>query len=282
MELNLAIRGHDFNKRETPAELAKEIAAAGLHNIQFALNVSFPEVPSESGNMNPGVGNFYRKTFAEQDVEIVVLSCYINMIHPDVEQREQVLQKFFSYLRTARAFGANMVATETGNIDAEIHYTEKNFTPEAFEKVVESVSRMASYAEKMGMFVAIEGGLNHPIYSPQKVKELLDRVQSPNVQIILDTTNFLKADTYQDQRKVIDQAFELYGSDIAAIHLKDFVVEEGRVKPVAIGTGMMDFPYLLEVVKREKPYLPLIMEETKEPDVPNAIAYLKEIATSLG
>lgn len=281
MTLNLAIRGHDFNKRITPEELAQEISKVGLKNIQFAINISFPEVASEKENMNSGMGNYYRRIFEEKDIQITVLSCYINMIHPDENERKNVLEKFNSYLRTAKAFGADMVATETGNIDAEIHYTEDNFTEEAFEKVVTSVKQMATYAEKMGMIVAIEGGLNHPIYSPQKIKDLLDRVQSPNVQIILDTTNFLRVDTWEDQRKIIDQSFELFGDKIAALHLKDFVVEGNSLKPVAIGEGLMDFPYLIERVRKEKPFLPLIMEETKEPFVPEAIKLLNEIARKL-
>ncbi|AZP03852.1 sugar phosphate isomerase/epimerase [Jeotgalibaca ciconiae] len=277
MELNLAVRGHDFYREDTAERLAEKIAETGLKNIQFALPFSFPSVPSQFENMNPGMGNYYQRIFSKQDIQITVLSCYINMIHPDLNEREKLIDKFCSYLRVAKAFGASMVATETGCVDEEIHYTEENFTEEAFEKVVESVKKMVTYAEKLGMTVAIEGGLNHPIYSPKKMRELLDRIQSPNMQVILDVTNFLRPDTVQNQKEVIDEAFNLFGSEIAAIHLKDFVVENNLVKPVAIGTGEMDFEYLLKKVSQEKPYLHLIMEETKEPDIPNAIAYLEKI-----
>lgn len=281
MKLNLAIRGHDFNRVDTPEELAQKITATGIKSIQFALPMSFPQIPSDGVNMNPGMGSHFRRVFKQHDMEIAVLSCYINMIHPDESERAHVLDKFERYLKVAKSFGAQMVATETGCVDAEIHYTEDNFTQEAFEKVVASVKQLANVAEKVGMTVAIEGGMNHPIYSPQKVRELLDRVQSPNVQIILDVTNFLRGHNYQEQRAIIDESFELFGSELIGIHLKDFEVVDGEVRPVAIGTGQMDFAYLLEKVHAQKPYLHLIMEETKEKDVPAAIRYLEKLSESI-
>ena len=278
--MNIGVRGHDFNHVDTPEELGAKIKATGIKNIQFALPISFPTIPSTGENMNPGMGSFFRRTFQKADIEIAILSCYINMIHPDEAERENVLDKFGRYLQVAKSFGATMVATETGCVDADIHYTEENFTEEAFEKVVASVSRLVEVAEKVGVTVAIEGGMNHPIYSPQKVRELLDRIQSPNLKIILDVTNFLRADTYLLQRDIIDESFALFGSELVAIHLKDFVVEDGQVKPVAIGTGQMDFAYLLEKVKQTKPYLYLMMEETKETDVPAALQYLEKLYQS--
>lgn len=281
MMLNLAIRGHDFKQVASPEILAKNIAATGIKNIQFALPLSFPSIPSDGGNMNVGMGSYYRRAFKEQDIEIPVLSCYVNMIHPDLEERQNVLSKFERYLSAAKSFGANVVATETGCVDAEIHYTEANFTDEAFEKVVASVKQLTDYAEKIGMSVAIEGGLNHPIYSPKKMRELLDRIQSPNMQVILDVTNFLNVDTYQNQKAIIDEAFELFGDELCALHLKDFVIEDNKIIPAAIGTGEMDFPYLLKAVTKAKPHLHLIMEETKEADVPAAIVYLEKCAEAL-
>lgn len=275
--LNLAIRGHDFNREDSVDQLADKISKHGLQTIQFALPLSFPELASQAENINLGMGNYFRRSFAKYDVEIGVLSCYINMIHPDLNERHANLYKFNQYLRVAKSFGASMVATETGCVDAEIHYTEKNFTNEAFELVVTSVKQMVACAEKVGMTVAIEGGWNHPIYSPLKMRQLLDRIDSPNMQVILDVTNFLKADTADQQREIIDEAFNLFASDLAAIHLKDFVVENGVVIPTAIGKGQMDFSYLLEKVAQTKPYLQLIMEETKEADVRDAISYLNNL-----
>lgn len=57
------------------------------------------------------MGAAIKRELAKEDVQVGILSCYINMIHPDLEIREQLLQKFESYLRHARYFGAAMVAS---------------------------------------------------------------------------------------------------------------------------------------------------------------------------
>lgn len=277
MKFNIGIRGHDFDKVEDVKVLARKIKLKGINSIQFAPAISFPNIPFEEENMNPGMGKYYRKNFEQEGIDIAILSCYINMIHPDLTTRQANINKFKKYLSVARSFGADMVATETGCVDAEIHYTENNFSDEAFEMVVKSVKELVDHAEKVGMIVAIEGGKNHPIHTPERMKELIDRVNSKNMQVVLDVTNYLMPNTYQNQRDIIDSSFALFGSELVAIHLKDFIVKNGIIEPVAIGTGEMDFEYLLEKVNKEKPFLNLIMEETKEKDVSKSIKYLNSL-----
>jgi sugar phosphate isomerase/epimerase len=281
MELNLSIRAHDFNQVSDANKLAKNINSYGIESIQFAPPISFPHIPSEGYNINPGMGNYYRKIFGKYNINITILSCYINMIHPVETERKKVLNKFHSYLNTAKSFGADVVATETGCVDEEIHYTEENFTDSAFESVVESVEKLINHAEKIGMLVAIEGGKNHPIHTPQKMKKLLDRIDSPNLQVILDVTNYLMPHTYTNQRTIIDQSLELFGDRLVAVHLKDFIVENNEIKPVTIGEGEMDFPYLLTKINENKPYLNLVMEETKEDNLDKAIKYLTDISNKM-
>jgi hypothetical protein len=41
-----------------------------------------------------------------EKITISVLSCYINLIHPDLEEREKRLHQFETYIRYASMFGA--------------------------------------------------------------------------------------------------------------------------------------------------------------------------------
>ena len=110
--LNMTIRGHDLSGVTSVKELAEQTKKQGIHNLQLALGMSFPDMPSGAANLNPGMGAAIKRELAKEDVQVGILSCYINMIHPDLEIREQLLQKFESYLRHARYFGAAMVASE--------------------------------------------------------------------------------------------------------------------------------------------------------------------------
>ena len=81
-----------------------------------------------------------------------------------------------------------MIATETGSV--ETGYTPRNFTEEAYQIARDSVIEMVKEAEKFGVTVAIEAGINHPLYSYQLAKRLIHDVASPNLKLILDCCKF--------------------------------------------------------------------------------------------
>ncbi|KAF1297466.1 AP endonuclease [Enterococcus sp. JM4C] len=276
---NLTVRGHDLsglqshNRMDLPAKIRK----VGIHNVQLALAMSFPEIPSGKEHLSPGFGTYIKNSFMQEEVQIAILSCYINMIHPNEEVREEVLQKFESYLKYAKYFGASMVASETGNVLEEIVYTEKNFTSEAFEQAVTSIQRLVAYGEKVGMMVGIEPGLNHPVYSVEKMNEVVQRIDSEYLGVILDATNLITAENYADQVSILQQAFTLFGEKIVAIHLKDFVIEDGKVVPTAVGEGLMDVKGMLEVINQNKPLINIVLEETKDEKIAQAKQYIASL-----
>ncbi|WP_321387957.1 sugar phosphate isomerase/epimerase family protein [uncultured Enterococcus sp.] len=274
---NLTVRGHDISGNHSFTALPEKIKAVGIGNVQLALGMSFPELSSGKENISPGFGTFMKNTFMKQDVQIAILSCYINMIHPNEEIREEALQKFESYLKYAKYFGASMVASETGNVLEEIIYTEKNFTEEAFEKAVVSIQRLVNCGEKYGMMVGIEPGLNHPIYSVEKMHDLVQRIDSDYLGVIMDATNLITVDNYQKQTEILQQAFDLFGEKIVAIHLKDFIIEDEKVVPTAVGEGLMDVQGMLEIINKNKPLINIVLEETKD----EKIAQAKKLIASL-
>src|SRR5581483_1585940 len=113
-----------------------------------------------------------------------------------------------------------------------IVYTEENFKEEPFLEVVEIVRELVSEAEKFGVIVGIEAGVNHPIYSPKVMKRLLDSVGSNNLQVIFDPVNLLTIETYTHQEEIFQEAFDLFGDRIIVVHAKDFVPEDGQLKTV--------------------------------------------------
>ncbi|EUJ39662.1 AP endonuclease [Listeria weihenstephanensis FSL R9-0317] len=262
--MQFAIRGHDITNVKNVEDLALKTQLAGIQNVQLALGISFPNMPTETANINPGMGNYFRTKLAERDVNIAILSCYINMIHPDLDVREQLLQKFEAYVKHAKYFGASMVATETGCVFPEIAYTTENFTEEAFQETVDVIKRLVEVGEKHGMLIGIEPGLNHPIHSLQKTERLIELVDSDFLGIILDPTNLITAETYPNQVDIVKHAFRLFGESICAVHMKDFVVENDRVKPTYLFQGEMQVKEIISVIAQQKPNSFVVLEETKD------------------
>ena len=83
------------------------------------------------------------------------------------------------------------------------------------------------------------------------------------------------------QDKIIDDAFELYGDVMCAIHLKDFVVEDGMIKRVLPTEGMLHTDRLLKYVKHVCPHMPIVLEEVKEDQLPRAMENVQKLYDSI-
>lgn len=273
--MNLGIRGHDIEKNSVE-ELVKEIEKKGLTSVQLALNKSFDYLNTDLGSLNPGLAHYIGSMFRKRDIQIAVLGCYINMIHPDKVERRKGIERFKEHIRYARDFGCSIVGTETGNVNAEISYTIENFKEEPFQEVVKSVRELVEEAEKFGVIVGIEAGVNHPIYSAKVMRRLLDSVNSNNLQVIFDPVNLLTINNYTKQEEIFKEAIDLFGDRIVILHAKDFIIEDDMLKPVAVGQGLLDYDLVLKLINTKKPFINVLMEDTQEPFIDDSIAFLKE------
>lgn len=273
--LNIGIRAHDIENLPLE-ELVQEIAGKGLTSVQLALSKSLNDINTEAGSLSPGFARYVGSVFSKHHVQIAVLGCYFNMIHPDLVERRKGMERFKEHIRFARDFGCSIVATETGNVNPEIFYTVENFKEEPFLEVVESVRELVKEAEKFGVIVGIEAGVNHPVYSPKVMKRLLDTIDSNNLQVILDPVNLLTIDTYQNQEEIFQEAMELFGDRVIILHAKDFVIEDNKLVPIAVGRGLLNYDYILKVMKKKKPFINILLEETKEPFINESVTLLKE------
>ncbi|AYA75547.1 sugar phosphate isomerase/epimerase [Bacillus sp. Y1] len=273
--MNIGIRAHDIENRPLE-ELVKEIAGKGLTSVQLALSKSFDSINTELGSLSPGLARYIGDEFSKQHIQIAVLGCYFNMIHPDLVERRKGIERFKEHIRFARDFGCSIVATETGNVNADIIYTEDNFKEEPFLEVVESVRELVQEAEKFGVIVGIEAGVNHPVYSPKVMKRLLDTIPSNNLQVILDPVNLLTIETYENQEEIFQEAMELFGDRVVVLHAKDFNIQNNQLTTTAVGKGLLNYDFILKQIKEKKPYMNILLEETKEPYIDESVAFLKE------
>jgi L-ribulose-5-phosphate 3-epimerase len=277
--LNFGIRAHDYGQG-TPIDIAAKLAPFGASCIQLALAKSFPFIKEIPGQLSPGLANHVRDVFAAQGINIAVLGCYINPIHPDPLLKEQSLLRFEEHLRFARDFGCAIVGTETGSRSADCTYHPDSQNEDAFLELVDSVKRLAVTAEKYGSIVGIEGvAHHHVIHTYSKMVRMLELVDSPNVQVIYDPVNFFPLDQCDKQELLMEQAFEMFGDRIVAIHSKDFVLKDGlKHGDLPAGTGLMNHRHLFSLLRKYKPYIHTIMESTNPDNVEQIMTFLAEAA----
>ena len=274
VELQLGIRAHDLG--QVPIEeLTKKFNDYGFRHAHFAIKKSFPESVKSIQNMTPGTAHYIYNHFSKAGVKLSILGSYVNLSSLDLNVRKQAIVDFKKHIHLARDFGASMVATETGSVGNG--YTEANFTEEAYQIALESVRDMVKEAERFGVIVAIEAGINHPIHTAKKLRRLVDEVNSPNIKVILDCANLMAVDNYERQEEVIQEAFTLLGDYIIALHIKDFIVEDNKIKIVPVGQGWMKYDAIMHYAKYEKPHIFTSLEATTEPDLAESIALIKSI-----
>lgn len=132
-------------------------------------------------------------------------------------------------------------------------------------------------AEKLGVIVGVEAVHDHTLYSPERMKRFLDDINSPNVEAILDPVNLISGKNYKNQEGVLEQAFALYGDRISMVHIKDFRMENGEPQFEHIGDGLFHYEPLLRWLKKEKPYITMLLENSNRERCHRDVAYLQKI-----
>ncbi|KAF1299152.1 AP endonuclease [Enterococcus sp. JM4C] len=271
--LNLGIRAHDI-QAETKEQLVEKLASHQFTHIQFAPKKSFPTLIQNWTDLTPDFAKEYGDYFANQNIKLSVLGCYVNISSRDALVRQQAINLFKQHLHLAKSFQAKLVGTETGSVTQG--YTTENFTEEAYIQARTSIIELVTLAETLDVTVGIEAGLNHPVYTSDLMKRLLDEIQSPHLKVIFDAANLIRPDNYLTQEAVVEKAIEQLHAHIEVVHLKDFVIHDKKIKIVPVGTGQMNYKPVLSFLKNQQ-QLPVSLEATREADLATAFAALSAV-----
>ena len=275
--LRIGVRAHDFGC--LPAgELAAKIAAQHLVCAQLAPGKAIAGLHMKPGVLNPGLACEIGGAFHSQGVQIAVLGCYVNPIHPDPMTRKSLLGLFKEHLRYARDFGNGLVALETGSVSADYSPHPENHGETAFQQSLVSIAELVAEAERFGVIVGIEAVTSHVVSTPRKMRRMLDAVASNNLQVVFDPVNLLSLENHHEQERVIGESLELLGDRIAVIHAKDFVVEDGQFKSTSAGRGMLRHDLVMRFAVREKPGISILLEDTNEQSAQESRQFLRQVA----
>ena len=263
--MQLGIRLHDTKK------LPFEERIADVHELGFAcghlaLSKVISEFPTDDGALTPGLAMYIRKVFAKNDVDIAVLGCYLNLANPNPEKLTQITNRYKAHIRFASLLGCGVVGTETGAPNETYTYVPQCHGEEALQTFITNLRPVVKYAEQMGVIVAIEPVWKHIVCNPKRAKQVLQAIDSPNFQIILDPVNLLDISNYKQQKEIVEEALEILDKDIAMVHIKDFIVEENKLVSVGAGLGQMDYTAVMKFIKEKKPYMHGTLENTTPAD----------------
>ena len=274
--MQLGIRLHDIKK----APLEERLAIAheqGFTCGHLALSKVVSEHPVDDAALTPGYAMYLKRLFAQNELDVAVLGCYLNLAHPNPQKLKEITHRYLAHIRFASLLGAGVVGTETGAPNEEYRFEERCHSDEALDLFVRNLRPVVEYAEKMGVIFAIEPVYKHIVYCPKRARQVLDAIGSPNLQIIFDPVNLLDVGSYEERDAIIAEAIELLGEDIAMVHIKDFQVRDGALVSVAAGTGEMDYAQIIRFIKGRKPHVHVTLENTVPENALAARAYIQNL-----
>lgn len=264
--MKIGIRAHDM-ERAPLEELVQNINKKGFQCTQLALQKAIDEFNVDKEALTPGLAFYIRDIFRKYNVDIAVLGCYLNMANPDNIERKDTLDTYKAHIRFASLLGCGMVGTETGAVNREYRYEEANHSEKALQILIENLKYVVEYGEKMGVIIGMEPVFFHIVSDIERTYKVIQAVNSPNLQIIFDPVNLLSYQNYKNQEDIMKGAFELFGKDIAAIHAKDFKVEGQEIRSYVSGEGLLNYGLLLSLIKKHKPYIHVLLEDTTPSNV---------------
>ncbi|MCD8037488.1 MAG: sugar phosphate isomerase/epimerase [Lachnospiraceae bacterium] len=274
--MQFGIRLHDAIKAPLEERLAA-VKEQGFACCHLALSKVISENSVADSALTPGYAMYLKRLFDKYGLDVAVLGCYLNLANPDPEKLKAIQNKYMANIRFAAYLGAGVVGTETGAPNVEYKFEEACWSEEALETFISNLRPVVKYAEQMGVLMAIEPVVRHIVCNPVRARRVLDEINSPNLRIILDPVNLLEIYNYEKQDEILDEAVELLGKDVAVLHVKDFVINDGKLVSVPVGQGMCHWERVIPYMKKEKPFMHATLENTSPDNAVAALEHIREV-----
>lgn len=261
-------------KRPALKEVFGAVRATGLRTVQF--NFACAGVGTFPDPFDFAVVSDVQTAAKAADIEMAAVSGTFNMIHPDVRKRELGQEKLICLIGSADELRIPVVTLCTGTRDHHDMWKRHpdNDTPAAWKDLVDSLQRVLGETETSRAMLGIEPEVSNVIDSAAKCRRLLDEIGSPRLKVVMDGANLFHAGELPRMREVLDEAFELLGSDIVLAHAKD-LARDGEAGDRAAGTGLLDYDHYLGLLGRAGYSGPLILHGLRESEVAASVAFLE-------
>jgi sugar phosphate isomerase/epimerase len=258
--------------RLTLEENLDAVRAHGLGLVQY--NLACAGLPTLPDRIEPHLAHQIGAAAASRRIAIAAVSGTFNMIDPLQERREAGMRGLRQLAGACDLIGTGIVTLCTGTRDVDDMWRghPANRRPDAWADLLTAMEQALVIAEEFDLWLAIEPESANVVDSPASARRLLDELRSPRLKIIIDPANLLQVEDLPHQRAILDAAFELLGPDIVLAHAKDVQVVDGTIHHVAAGTGLLDYPYYLALLRHQP--APLIVHGLAESEVKRALVFL--------
>lgn len=284
---HLGIRAHDLGSFASGEALAAE---AAVYGPSIPIQLAFAKVITPA----PVLTDEYVAAFAEalkaRGVWTAVLGCYINPVHPDEAARDEQLSRFEEHLRLAPLLGNPIVGTETGSANPDCSFSLRTSEPQVLSLLYRSIERLLRSAVRYNSVIGIEPvARQHTIGSIERMHTLVEKFDTPHLRVIYDPVNLVpwtgvpEADgtcrstpSDEAQEAFFARALDAFGSKIAALHIKDYRLDEQgwKIGDLPTGTGVLNWRLLASMLTERAIDAPGLLENAQVDTIAKTLATL--------
>ena len=267
-------------ERATLTERLDAVRTYGLACVQFDLSCA--NVAPLPERIDPALCAHIHATFAASGVTMSAVNGTFNMIHPDLEVRQEGLRRLRELARACPLLGTSVVTLCTGTRDPNSMWKRHpdNDAPDAWNDLLHTMEQALTLTEESGVTLALEPEVSNVVDSARKARLLLDTLRSPRLKVVMDGANLFHAGELPHMRAILEEAVALLGPDIVLAHAKD-LDHDGDAGHLAAGTGLLDYPLYLSLLQQAGFTGPLILHGLSEAQASHAIAFVRHTLTTI-
>jgi len=232
-----------------------------------------------------------RDLFAQAEMDLVQFNIGYSgpIFGPDEAQREDVLQTIERGIEVGREVNAQACLIRTGSLNPAGSYVphRDNFLPENYERLLDSLRRVARKADAVGQTVIIETHQLIIMDSPETNRDVIETIGSDRLRIVMDYVNhFQTLKQVYDSTTRINQIFDVMGPICPVGHCKDIQLSPARlvlhIDEAIPGEGELDLATALHRWEALDSVGYMLVEHLPAEDYPQAARNVHRIAAEAG
>lgn len=224
------------------------VKACGYSATQFNFaSAGLPPLPREIGRDAMRAIGMARD---RHGIAIEAISATFNMAHPRASVIEDGLAVLETVASAAAALRCRLLTLCTGTLDPDDQWRghPENGSAAAWSTLRDSMEKALAIAERHDVLLGIEPEIANVVSSARKARTLIDSLGGDRIRIIFDPANLFEcAGSAAGRRRIVDEALDLLGPDIAIAHAKDRKADGSFA---TAGCGALDYPHYFAGLRR--------------------------------
>lgn len=238
-----------------------------LHDIGFSLCGVYGAEQATDNNIKR-----LKDLAAKYEMIIAMSPTGYDVVFPDPDRRKKDQEGLKKTLVNLQKLGVDTMHVAGSSYNGD-HWWQhpKNFTQEGLDELVGEMKKIAPYAEDAGVAICPETTQWCVLNSIERMKEYVDRIDSPYVKVTFDLVNHMRPDRMYSNGRFFRCVIATLGDRIGMLHVKDALPVAGlvvHINEAPMGTGLIDHAKVISASNDLEPWKLFSLEHFGERGVP--------------